>query len=98
MKRKQRGGSMFGMLGTINQTDKYFKPLQDFAPRLLATGLQMASDIKGGKDWKESALNRIPETLKQVVAGKPLQLGNGIRRRRISKKKKKNGIHSRRLV
>jgi len=74
---------------------KYMKPLY-LGPRILATGMQMSNDIKAGKIWKESALTRIPETLKQLVAGKPFQLGSGIRRRRINEKKKvkRNGIYS----
>lgn len=95
VKRRQRGGNIFAMMNKINE---YAKPFQQLAPRLLATGFQMANDIEGGKNWKESALDRIPETLKQVVAGKPFQLGSGIRRRRTrkqkKKKKKKNGIYS----
>lgn len=95
-KGKQRGGSMFGMLGSFKKIDDYMKPLQQLGPRIVVTGMQMANDIKGGKNWKESALERIPETLKQVVAGKPLQLGSGLRRRQTlkKKKKKKNGIHT----
>jgi len=55
--------------------------------------MQMSNDIKAGKNWKESAPDRIPGTLKQVVAGKPFQLGSGIRRRR-TRRKKKHGFHS----
>jgi hypothetical protein len=78
-------------------------------PRLLATGMQIRRD---GKNWKDAALTRIPESLKQVVAGKPFQLGSGIRRRRTSIKrttkkrkstkkratKKRNGVYPRRIV
>jgi len=76
---------------------KCMKPLHDLGPRILATGMQMSNDIMACKNWKDSALTRIPETLKQLVAGKPFQLGSGIRRRRINKKtkkKKRNGIYS----
>jgi hypothetical protein len=79
----------------MNKINQYVKPFQQLAPRLLVTGLQMANDIEGGKNWKEAALDRIPETLKQVVAGKSFQLGSDVRRRRTRKqKKKKNGIYS----
>jgi hypothetical protein len=89
-RRKQRGGNMFGMLNKINQ---YVNPFQQLAPRAIATGMQMANDIKSGKNWKEAALDRIPEALKQVVAGKPFQLGSGVRRRR-TRKRNNNGVHS----
>lgn len=92
-KRKQRGG-MFGMYNVMNE---WMKPIQDIAPRVVGTGMQIAKDVQGGKNWKESVLTRIPDTLKQAVAGKPFQLGSGLRRRRIpkkKKKKKKHGIHS----
>jgi len=51
------------------------KPLRELAPRVFATEMQISNDIKGGKNWKESALDRILETMKQFVAGKPLQCG-----------------------
>jgi len=85
-RRRQRGG-MFSML------IKYMTPLHDLGPRILTTVMQMSNDVKAGKNWKVSALERIPETLKQIVAGKPFQLGSGIRRRR-TQKQKKHGIHS----
>jgi len=66
----------------------------DLGPRILATGMQMSNDIQAGKNWKESELDRISETLKQVVAGK---LGSGIRSWR-TRKQKKHGIHSRGTV
>jgi len=50
----------------------------------------MSKDIKGGKNSKESALDRILETLKQVVAGNPPPLGSGVRRRRTRRQKKKS--------
>jgi len=76
---------------------KYMKPLHDLRLRILATDMRMSNVMKAGKNWKEFALTRIPETLKQLVTSKPFQLGSGIRRRRINKKKKKkkrNGIYS----
>jgi len=42
---------------------KYMIPLHDLGPRILAAGMQMSNDIKVGKNWKESALTRISETL-----------------------------------
>jgi len=94
---KKRRGQCGGMFSMVDVMSKYMKPLHDLGPRILATGMQMSNDTKAGKNWKESALTRIPETLKQLVAGKPFQLGSGIRRRRINKKKrlkKRNGIYS----
>jgi len=77
----------------VDVMTKYMKPLHDLGPRILATGMQMSNDVKAGKNWEESALDRIPAALKQVVLGKPFQLGSGIRRRRTCKQKK-HGIHS----
>jgi len=93
-KRRRQCGGMISMADIMG---KYMNLLYDLGPRILAPGMQMSNDIKAGKNWKESALTRIPETLKQLVAGKPFQLGSGIQRRHINKKKrskKRNGIQS----
>jgi hypothetical protein len=105
MKRKQRGGIFMGPLFGSSKIAKTIGSIGQQGPRLLATGLQIGKDVREGKNWKEAALDRIPEALKQVVAGKPFQLGSGIRRRRTTtkkrkatKKKRKHGVHSRRIV
>jgi len=64
-KQSRQCGGVFSMVDVLS---KYVKPLHDLGPRILATGMQMYNDIKAGKNWKESALDRIPETLKQVVS------------------------------
>jgi len=52
--------------------------------------MQIRKDVNvGGKNWKESALEHIPEGLKHVVAGKSTQFCSEILRRRIKKKKSK---------
>ena len=89
MRRKQRGGGFLNTMGSMNALAKYLEPLQRAAPRVLVTGMKMMNDVDVGKSWKNAALDRIPESLKQAASGQPLQLGSGIRRRRIIKKKRK---------
>ena len=87
MKRKQRGGYM----NYLNPS--YMKSIQEKATRALMTGVKMG---------RVAALNRVSESLKQATPDLSSQSGSGIRRRRISRKKKrtnrKHGVHSRRVV
>lgn len=91
-KRGQRGGFFFTNLANLHQ-------LETIVPRIVTAASHVSDDIKAGKNWKEAAIDRISTSLKQAAAGKPSQSGSGIRRRRTRKpKKKKNGVHSRRIV
>ena len=97
MKRRQRGG----FVGLMRPMQHYIQSIANVAPRIMATAGWISKDMREGKSFKEAALDRIPESLKQASRGEAVQFGTGIRRRRISRKKRvkrKNGVHSRRVV
>jgi hypothetical protein len=63
--------------------------LKSFAPIALRTGTNIVEDVSRGKTWKDSAMERVPEMISKVAFGNMNQTGNGIRRRRRSKLRRK---------
>jgi len=59
--------------------------LKAFAPGALRTGANIVQNVSKGKTWKDSAMDRVPETISRVAFGYMNQTGSGIRRKRRSK-------------
>jgi len=70
--------------------------LESIAQIALRTGANIVEDVSKGKTWKDSAMDKVPETIRKVAFGNMNQTGSGIRRKRRSKsnrkKKAKRGI------
>jgi hypothetical protein len=65
--------------------------LKTLAPHALRTGANIIDDVSKGQKFKDSAFQRVPETLSKVVFGEKNQSGGGTRRRKLSKHRRKRG-------
>lgn len=70
------------------------KGLSFFGREALRTGSKIAMDVADGRDWKDSAKQRISERISEVVPNLDAQSGSGYRRRRTSKRKRSNNRRS----
>lgn len=93
---RQRGHGLGNIIGSLFR--RILPYLKSFAPIALRTGANIVEDVSRGKTWKDSAMERVPETISRVAFGNMKQTGSGIRRRRRSnprrKKKAKRDIFS----
>jgi len=76
---RQRGHGLGNILGSLFSRILPF--LKSFAPIALRTGANIVEDVTKGKSWKDSAMDRVPETLSRVAFGNLNQTGSGIRRK-----------------
>jgi len=84
---RQRGHGLGNILGSLFSRILPF--LKSFAPIALRTGANIVEDVTKGKSWKDSAMDRVPETISRVAFGNMNQTGSGIRRKRKCKSKPK---------
>ena len=84
---RQRGHGLGNILGSLFRRILPF--LKSFAPIALRTGANIVEDVSSGKSWKDSAMDRVPETISKVAFGNMNQTGSGIRRKRKSKPRRK---------
>jgi len=83
---RQRGHGLGNILGSLFRRILPF--LKSFAPIALRTGANIVEDVSSGKTWKDSAMDRVPETISKVAFGNMNQTGSGIRRKRKSKQRR----------
>jgi hypothetical protein len=82
---KQRGHGLGDILGNLfRRILPYFKT---FAPVAMRTGANIVEDVSRGKSWKDSTMDRIPETISRIAFGQSNQSGSGIRRRKTKRKR-----------
>jgi len=84
---RQRGHGLGNILGSL--FSRILPLLKSFAPIALRTGANIVEDVMKGKSWKDSAMDRVPETISRVAFGNMNQTGSGIRRKRKCKSKPK---------
>lgn len=84
---RQRGHGLGNIIGSLFR--RILPYLKSFAPIALRTGANIVEDVSRGKTWKDSAMDRVPETISKVAFGNMNQTGSGIRRKRKSKPKRK---------
>jgi hypothetical protein len=84
---RQRGHGLGNIIGSLFR--RILPYLKAFAPIALRTGANIVEDVSKGKSWKDSAMDRVPETISKVAFGNMKQTGSGIRRRKKSKPRSK---------
>jgi hypothetical protein len=99
--RGQRGHGLGSMLsGFFRSAFPMIKRgLAAFGKHALKTGLEIANDVVAGDSFKESTKRRVPEGIKRFATSESFinQSGSGrrrIKRRRITKSKKKKHRHN----
>jgi hypothetical protein len=80
---RQRGRALGNIIGSL-----FRRILNGLAPHVLRTGASIIEDVTQRRTLKESALQRIPETISKVVSGETSQSGSGIRRKRVRERPK----------
>jgi hypothetical protein len=80
----QQGHGLGNILGSLLR--KILPMFKAFAPHALRGAANFVEDMSRGKSWKESAVNRVPETLNAYVLRQKAQSGSGGHRRRIKRK------------
>ena len=99
----QRGHGIGNLLGSLFR--RILPVLKAAAPHVLRTGANIVEDVASGQTWRESAIKRVPETLRAVRPSAVLetltgQTGSGKRRKKSLKKTKRckkdifDGVHS----
>lgn len=101
----QRGHGIGNLLGSLFR--RILPVLKAAAPHVLRTGANIVQDVASGQTWRESAIKRVPETLRAVRPSAVLetltgQTGSGKRKRRKKSLKKTkrckkdifDGVHS----
>jgi len=78
-------GSLGNILGSLFRQILLF--LKSFASIALRTGANKVEYVSKGKSWKNSTMDRVPETISKVAFGNMNQTRSGIRRKRKSKSK-----------
>lgn len=84
---RQRGHGLGNIIGSLWR--KILPILKSFGPHALRSGVNMVDDVKGGKTWKEAVFKRVPETIRAFTLGRENQTGDGIRRKKVSRKRKR---------
>ena len=83
---RQRGHGLGSMFSSLFKRILPF--LKSVAPHALRTGANIIDDVSKGKSFKDSAFERVPETLSNVVFNGKNQSGSGARRRKTSRRKR----------
>ena len=99
-RRNQRGHGIGNMLGSLFR--RILPILKAAMPHVLRTGANVIEDVASGKTWKQSAIKRIPEGLKDIKVANETALANseqtGSGRQKRRKKDIFDGFHSRRKL
>ena len=61
--------------------------LKAYGPHALRAGANIVEDVTDGKTWKNSAFNRIPESISAFAVRNKTQKGAGGRRRKRAKRR-----------
>jgi hypothetical protein len=59
-----------------------------FAPHALRAGVDIFDDVLKGKSFKDSAFQRVLDTISKIVFNKNNQSGSGMRRKQTNRRKK----------
>lgn len=84
----QKGHGIGNVIGSLFR--RILPTLKFLAPHIFRTGARVLEDVSQGKKWKESAIKRVPEGIRDIAAE---QAGSGKRRRK--RKDIFDGVHSR---
>lgn len=96
----QRGHGIGNVLGSLFR--RILPVLKAIVPHVLRTGANVVEDVTSGKTWKESAIKRVPESLRQVrIPDKPeatavLSTAANVLERYLPKPKEQSGSGKRR--
>jgi hypothetical protein len=93
---RQKGHGLGGFFASLYRRILPF--IKSFAPRLLRSGAEIIDDVSKGKTWKTAVKSQLPDSITKIAFGEDNQSGNGLRRKRSLKFKKKKAKRVRRDI